>query len=100
MTYETKFAPGDTAYYCYIREEKVVTEKYKVKEVIIAKEEISYRCVFEGNSGYQQVFPERSLCLEREADGFELKYVVVEIANLKKRLDRFKKRKEELLNGE
>lgn len=96
MTYETKFAVGDTAYYCYIYDGEVKSIKHTIVKVVITDEGIFYACDFISKE-YERVFSEDSLCFEEEISDYELKSVERQIDDLREQLKEQERKKEELL---
>lgn len=99
MTFETKFALGETAYYCCVYDGKVQTSKHTITKVVITNEGVFYACDFISKE-YERLFPESSLCFEEEISDYELKAIEQKIKDLHEQLKEQERRKEELLNGE
>lgn len=107
MTYETKFAPGDTAYTCSLGwDGSVTTTEYIVMEINIDKDGLRYVC---GDTWYKdpgrrwearKYIREEDLLTLEETKTFEIKALFERIANKETELSKLKKREEELLNGE
>lgn len=107
MTYETKFAPGDTVYTCSLEwDGAVTTTEYLVMEINIDKDGLRYVC---GDMWYKdpsrrwearKYLREEDLLTLDETKTYEIKALFERIANKETELAKLKKREEELLNGE
>lgn len=107
MTYETKFAPGDTAYTCSLDWDGAVkTTEYLVLEISIGTYGLRYVCgdMWYKNPGRRwdarKYLREEDLLTLDETKTFEIKALFERIANKETELAKLKKREEELLNGE
>ena len=97
MTYETKFAVGDTVYYCYIYDGEVKTFKHTIARVVITNEGVFYACDFVRKEYEERLFSEDSLCFEEEISDYELKSIERQIKDLREQLKEQERKKEELI---
>lgn len=95
MTYETKFAVGDTVYYCYIYDGEVKSFKHTITRVVITNEGVFYDCDF----ARERLFSEDSLCFEEEISDYEIKSIERQINNLREQLKEQERKKEEILSS-
>lgn len=109
MTYETKFAPGDTAYTCSISwSNELCVDAYIVLEININERGVWYKCCPEEQidrmrkwqSWTEKNFDEKELLTIEETKAYQSKALFKLIAEKETELAKLKKREEELLNGE